>query len=107
MNEQFVVIEGVVGSDAQGLSVHHRQARDGQDRYVACIGLRDGSRLVWQEIEMRHEQARQFDGALASGNTVRVFGLLKKQMGLPLYRVQADEVQLIHATEPIALCKAA
>ena len=107
MNEQFVVIEGIVGSDAQGFSVHCHQARDGQDRYLACIGLRDGSRLVWQEIEIRHEQARQFDTALASGNTVRVSGLLKKQLGLPLYRVQADDVQLIHATEPIALYKAA
>lgn len=107
MSEQFVVIEGVVGSDAQGGSVHRRSARDGQDRYLAYIGLRDGSGLIWQEIEMSHEQAGRVDGVLVSGNTVRVSGLLKKQLGLPLCRVQADSVQLIRTTQPAALHKAA
>ena len=107
MNEQFAIIEGIVGSNAQGLSVHQHPAFHGQDRYLAYIGLRDGSRLIWQEIELSHEQINQFDGMLVSGNTVRVSGLLKKQLGLPHYRVQVDGVELIRATEPFVLCKAA
>ena len=105
MNEQFAVIEGIVGSDAQGFSVHCYSEPDG--RYLACIGLRDGSRLIWQEIEMSQEQVGQFDGVLVSGNTVRVSGLLKKQLGLPLCRIQVEGIQLIRATEPVALRMAA
>ncbi|MGH9427235.1 MAG: hypothetical protein ACRD2L_13135 [Terriglobia bacterium] len=104
MNERFAVIEGVVGSDALGLSVH-RHSDDG--RHLACIGLRDDSRLIWQEIEMSQEQVGQFERVLVSGNTVRVSGLLKKQLGLPVCRVQVEGIQLIRATEPVALRMAA
>jgi hypothetical protein len=107
MNEQFAIIEGVVGSNAQGFSVYRHSVPNGQDRYLAYIGLRDGSRLIWQEIEMSHEQMVQFDGVLVNGNTVRVSGLLKKQLGLPLYRVQVDHLQLTRAAEPSVLRKAA
>jgi hypothetical protein len=107
MNEQFAVIEGIVGSNAQGLSIHQHPTSHGQHRYSAYIGLRDGSRLIWQEIEMSHEQVTQFDGVLVSGNTVKVSGLLKKQLGLPYYRIQVDHLQLIRASEPTVLVKAA
>ena len=107
MNEQFAVIEGVVGSDAHGISVHRQHTRDGQDRYLACIGLRDGSRLIWQEIELSREQLAQFDRALAGGNIVRVSGVLKKLLGLPVCRVQVDSVELICARKPLALRVAA
>lgn len=107
MSEQFVVIQGVVGSDALGFSVHHRFARDGQDRYLAYIGLRDGSSLIWQEIEMSHEQLAQSGDLFAKGNTVRVCGVLQKQLGLPACRVQVASVALIRALEPVALQMAA
>jgi hypothetical protein len=107
MNEQFVVIEGIVGNDAKGFSVHRHSARDGRDRYLAYVGLRDGSRLIWQEIEMNSQRASDFGDVLASGNRVRVSGLLKKQLGLPHFRVQVDNVQLLQASEPVAFRKAA
>lgn len=107
MNEQFAIIQGIVGSNAQGLSVHQQPASHGQDRYLAYIGLRDGSRLIWQEIELSGEQINQFDSKLVSGNIVRVSGLLKKHLGLPHYRIQVDQVELIRATEPMVLGRAA
>lgn len=100
MNERFVVLEGVVGSDAQGLSIH-RHANGAQTRYLAYIGLRDGSRLNWQEIELSQEQAAQAASVLASGNWVRVSGLLKKHLGLPLFRVCVESVRLLRAAEPL------
>ena len=57
MREQSVVLEGVVGSDAQRFSVHRHHTGVGSDRYLACIGLRDGCRLIWQEIEMTSDMA--------------------------------------------------
>src|SRR5262245_56831426 len=99
MNEQFVVIEGLVGSNAQGVSIHRRPLPCGQATYFAYIGLRDGSRLIWQEIEMSHGQRVQFENILVSGNAVRVSGLLKKQLGMPVYRVQIEIIQRIRATE--------
>jgi hypothetical protein len=107
MNGQFVMIEGVVGCNAQGFSVHRHPAYDGQDRYFAYIGLRDDARLIWQEIEMSQEQIGQIDKVLAGGNKVRVSGLLKKQLGAPLCRVQVDGVELIKAAQATAHRKAA
>ena len=107
MSEQSVVLEGVVGSDALGFSVHRHQPRVGQDRYLACIGLRDGAGLIWQEIEMTCDQVARSSDILVSGNIVRVFGLLQKQLGLPAYRVQVDTLELLHAAAPVALRSAA
>ena len=106
MREQFVVLEGVVGSDAQGFSVHRHPTGVGSDRYLACIGLRDGAGLIWQEIEMTCDLVARSSDILVSGNIVRVFGLLQKQLGLPAYRVQVDALELLLAT-PIALRSAA
>jgi hypothetical protein len=107
MNGQFVIIEGVVGCNAQGFSVRRHPRYDGQDRYFAYIGLRDGARLIWQEIEMSHEQIGQNNKVLTGGNMVRVSGWLKKQLGVPLYRVQVDSVHLICTAQTTALRKAA
>ena len=106
MNEQFVVIEGLVGSDAHGISIHCRPTR-GHDRYVASIGLRDGSHLIWQEIEMSQEQAARFEKSLVSGNQVRVSGLLTKQLSLPVFQVQVEDVVSLRVTAPAALRMAA
>ena len=106
MNEQFVVIEGLVGGDKHGISVHHSSAR-GHNCYLAYIGLRDGSRLIWQEIEMSQEQANRFNKSLVGGNLVRVSGLLKKQLSLPVCRVQVESVELLRAEVPMALRTAA
>ena len=106
MNEEFVIIDGVVGSDALGFSVHHHGGGR-QDCYLAAIGLREGSKLIWQEIEMTRDQASQFGSVLVGGNKVRVSGLLKKQLGRPVYRVQVDGVQLIKTEQTVALRTAA
>ena len=106
MNEEFVIIEGVVGNDALGFSVHHHGGGR-QDCYLAAIGLREGSKLIWQEIEMTRDQASQFGSVLVGGNKVRVSGLLKKQLGRPVYRVQVDGVQLIKTEQTVALRTAA
>ena len=106
MREQFVVLEGVVGSDAQGFSVHRHPTGVGSDRYLACIGLRDGSSLIWQEIEMTSDVATRSSDILVSGNIVRVFGLLQKQLGLPVYRVQVETLELLLDT-PVVLRRAA
>ena len=107
MGEQSVVLEGVVGSDAQGCSVHRHHAGAGQDRYLACIGLRDGASLIWQEIEMTCDLVARSSDILVSGNIVRVFGLLQKQLGLPVYRVQVDTLELLHGAAPVVLLCAA
>jgi len=106
MREQSVVLDGVVGSDAQGFSVHRHHTGVGPDRYLACIGLRDGSRLIWQEIEMTSDMAARSSDILVSGNIVRVFGLLQKQLGLPVYRVQVETLALLLDT-PVVLRRAA
>ena len=106
MREQSVVLDGVVGGDAQGFSVHRHHTGVGPDRYLACIGLRDGSRLIWQEIEMTSEMAARSSDILVSGNIVRVFGLLQKQLGLPVYRVQVETLELLLDT-PVVLRRAA
>ena len=106
MREQFVMLEGVVGSDAQGFSVHRHPTGVGSDRYLACIGLRDGSSLIWQEIEMTSDVATRSSDILVSGNIVRVFGLLQKQLGLPVYRVQVETLELLLDT-PVVLRRAA
>ena len=107
MREQSVVLEGVVGSDAQGFPVHRHHTGVGSDRYLACIGLRDGSRLIWQEIGMTSDMAARSSDILVSGNIVRVYGLLQKQLGLPVYRVQVDTLELLHAAAPVVLRNAA
>ena len=107
MREQSVVLEGVVGSDAQGFSVHRHHAGVGPDRYMACIGLGDGAGLIWQEIEMTSDLIARFSDTLVSGNIVRVFGLLKKRLGLPVYRVKVDRLELLHGTVPVAFRSAA
>ena len=107
MGEQSVVLEGIVGSDAQGISLRRHYARVGQDSYLACIGLRDGANLIWQEIEMTRELAARSGDIFVSGNIVRVFGLLQKQLGLPVYRVQVDELELLHSAAPVVLRSAA
>ena len=106
MREQFVVLEGVVGSDAQGFSVHRHPTGVGSDRYLACIGLRDGSSLIWQEIEMTGDLVARSRDIFVGGSIVRVFGHLQKQLGLPAYRVQVDALELLLAT-PVALRSAA
>ena len=106
MSEQFVVLEGVVGSDAQGFAVHKYQTRVGSDRYLACIGLRNGSSLIWQEIEMTCDLVARSTDIFVGGNIVRVFGKLQKQLGLPAYRVQVDALELLLAN-PVPLRNAA
>jgi hypothetical protein len=76
MSEQSVVLDGVVGSDAQGLSLHRHHARVGQDSSLASIGLWDYASLIWQRIEMPcHLVARSSDISV-SGNIVRVLRAL-------------------------------
>jgi len=106
MREQFVVLEGVVGSDAQGFAVHRHHTGVGSDRYLACIGLRDGSSLIWQEIEMTCDLEARSRDIFVGGNIVRVFGQLRKQLGLPTYRVEVDALELLLAT-PVPLRSAA
>src|SRR5574339_63133 len=103
MGEQCVVLEGIGGSDAQGVSVHRHHAPFGQDRYLACIGLRDGTSLIWQEIELTSDLVARSSDILVSGNIIRVFGLLQKQLCLPVYRVQVDTLELLHRATPVVL----
>lgn len=107
MSEQSVVLEGVVGSDAQGCSVHRHHAGAGQDRYLAYTGLRDGSNLTWQEIEMTWDLVARSSDIFVNSNIVRVFGLLQKQLGLPVYRVQVDKLEVLHGAAPVVLRSAA
>ena len=103
MREQFVVLEGVVGSDAQGFSVHRHHKGVGPDCYLACIGLRDGAGLIWQEIEMTGDLVARSRDIFVGGNIVRVFGHLQKQLGLPAYRVQVDRLELLHGAATVVL----
>ena len=107
MREQSVVLEGVVGSDAQGFSVRRHHTGVGPDRYFACIGLRDGSGLIWQEIEMTRDLVARSSDIFVEGNIVRVFGLLQKQLGLPAYYVQVDALELLDRAATVVLRNAA
>ena len=108
MSDQSVVLEGIVGSDAQGICVHRRRGRAGEDdRYLACIGLRDGAKLIWQEIEMTCDLVARSSDILVSGNIVRVFGLLQKQLGFPVYHVQVHVLEVLHRAATVVLRNAA
>ena len=56
---------------------------------------------------MTYGMAARSSDILVSGNIVRVFGLLQKQLGLPVYRVQVDTLELLHAAAPVVLRNAA
>jgi len=107
MSDRFVMIQGIVGSNAFGASLHSGTARNGQECCLAYIGLPNNSELVWQEIELTPVQAIELSNVLANGNTVRVSGTLEKQLGLPLYRVRVEQMELVRVAQPLILSTAA
>ena len=107
MGDRFVMIQGIVGSNSSGTSIHQGTARNGQECRLAYVGLRNNAELVWQEIELSPLQAVELANMLSNGNTVRVSGTLEKQLGLPIYRVRVEQMELVRVAQPLMLSTAA